>query len=165
MDVYIARFNDLHKLKKGEMVTTHSPGPFCQGALSPWLFSVLASLPLSLYETCKLGLCNSVTKTTNTIWCAMLFSSSVQKVTEPKHLAIYVAHKLMNMQHFTLGTLFLYRFFLGGNVLMTIIIYSEDVLNFLSWIVKYFEYHWKAQETEKCRKSWHPAATWRSNLI
>lgn len=40
---------------------------------------------------------------------------------------------------------------LGGNMLMTIIIYSEDVLNFLSRIVKYFEYHWKAWETENCR--------------
>lgn len=48
--------------------------------------------------------------------------------------------------------------FLGGNVLMTIIIYSEDVLNFLSQFVEYFEYHWKAQGTENCRKA-GPSAT------
>lgn len=48
---------------------------------------------------------------------------------------------------------------------MTIIIYSEDVLNFLSEIVKYSEYHWKAQETENCGESWHPATTGRSNVI
>jgi len=36
---------------------------------------------------------------------------------------------------------------------MTIIIYSEDVLNFLSQFVEYFEYHWKAQGTENCRKA------------
>lgn len=58
-----------------------------------------------------------------------------------------------NTQHFTLGILFLYRFSWVGNVLMTIIIYSEDVLNFLSQFVEYFEYHWKAQGTENCRKA------------
>lgn len=45
------------------------------------------------------------------------------------------------------------QIFLGGNVLMTIIIYSEDVLNFLSQFVEYFEYHWKAQGTENCKKA------------
>lgn len=53
----------------------------------------------------------------------------------------------MSIQHFIVGTVPA-QIFLGGNVLMTIIMYSEDVLNFLSQIVKYFEYHWKAQETE-----------------
>lgn len=50
------------------------------------------------------------------------------------------------------------QIFLGGNVLMTIIIYSEDVLNFLSQFVEYFEYYWKAQGTENCRKA-GPSAT------
>lgn len=31
--------------------------------------------------------------------------------------------------------------------------------------MKYFEYHWKAQETEKWKKTWHAATTGRSNLI
>lgn len=57
------------------------------------------------------------------------------------------------------------QIFLGGNVLITIIIYSEDVLNFLSQIVKCFEYHWKTWETENCRENWHSATTCRSNLI
>lgn len=69
------------------------------------------------------------------------------------------AHKLMSIQAFHSGNSVPAQIFLGRNVLMTVIIYSEDVLNFLNQIVKYFEYHGKTRETEKCRKNWHSATT------
>lgn len=62
------------------------------------------------------------TKTSSYMWCSQA----------DEHAAFHSGHSVP------------VQIFFGGNVLMTIIIYSEDALNFLSWIMKYFDYHWKA---------------------
>lgn len=92
----------------------------------------------------------------------LAFSFGVQKAKTETKTSLYIwcsqvdEHTAFRSEHSVPV-----QIFLGGNVLMTIIIYSEDVLNFLSRIVKYFEYHGKARETENCRKSWRSATAWR----
>lgn len=96
----------------------------------------------------------------------LVFSFGVQKATTETKTSLYIWRSQVD-EHTTFhsGHPVPVQIFLGGNVLMTIIIYSEDVLNFLSRIVKYFKYHWMAWETENSRKNWHSATIGRSNLI
>lgn len=93
----------------------------------------------------------------------LAFSFGVQKATETETPSYIWCSQVDEHTAFHSGHAVPLQIFLSSNVLMTIIMYSKDVLNFLSRIVKYFEYHWKAQETENGRKHWPSATTWRSD--
>lgn len=126
----------------------HPYPPACLNSPN-WVFANSDSHKINEHHRVCLAFCFGVpkatteTKTSLYIWCSQA----------DKHTAFHSGHSVP------------VQIFLGGNVLLTIIIYSEDVLNFLSRIVKYFEYHWKARETENSRKNWPSAPTGRRNLI
>lgn len=151
-NVFIARHMYIYKLKRSMMaILGHIRSFITRCCLCD--FSLQWHPYHSAYLNCPNWVfADSVSPKINKHHRVGLAFSLVYKKQQPKqkHPRAYGAHKLMNIERS--GHSAPVQIFLGGNMLMTVIIYSKDVLNFLSRIVKYFEYHWKARETEKCRE-------------
>lgn len=107
---------------------------------------ILISVPLNCFNWSLLTLL--VTRSTNTIGCVSFLVLVYKKViSETKTSSYTQCLQVAKDTVFHWRHSILMPIFVGSNVQM-ILIYFEDELSFLSWILMYFEYHWKAQETE-----------------
>lgn len=140
-NVFMARDICVYKLKKSKMAASWLYLLFYQEVLL-CDFSLHWHPYLSACLNCPNWVfANSVSHKINKHHRVCLaFSFSAQKATvETKTLSSIRCPQADEHTAFHSGYSVPVQIFLGGSVLMTILIYSEDVLNFLSRIVKYFE--------------------------